>query len=116
MMDSFIPKVRCYDNEWENYDRYTIVFGQLPGVPGCTYVGCNANPTHPTYGVYQHGWNATQIDSPRSAHLGKRIHFHRLPAEVQKLIWQEWVDIWNLPAVQPDAWIDLSAKITEGLL
>ena len=61
-------------------------------------------PTHPL-GFYQHGWHPDAIDLDRwgyapkvgqKCHLGKRIEFQGLPEECQKLIAQEYRELWSI--------------------
>ena len=68
------PKyVRCYDNNGETADRYTVVFT----------------------GHYTHKTN-TQIDYPSYGHLGKKITFDQLPTDCQKCVMQTYVDLWDI--------------------
>ncbi len=92
------PKyIRCYDNEGKSADRYTIVFTRLNarGYKGCLYLGCNREPFHPQ-GIGMHGESPTSIDRPKYSHLGKRIKFDDLPAEVQKCVLLSYKDIWAI--------------------
>lgn len=101
-----VPRyVRCYDNQGESADRYTVVFtGRIPGytrgwVP---YLGMSASPFHPQ-GVGMHGEydkysnpGQTNIDTPKYSHLGKKITFKDLPADCQTLVLQDYKDYWGL--------------------
>lgn len=99
LLPAGIPRyVRCYDNGGKTADNYTLVFtGNYAGREGrCSYISCNGNPTHPTYGFWQHGESQRVIDQPTYAHLGKRIKFSELPEIVQQLFISEYKEIWSL--------------------
>lgn len=97
--------VRCYDNNGETADRYTVVFtGNYNniGKPKRTrkrstfvYLGMSENPFHPQ-GVGTHGDSDTPIDRPAYSHLGKKVAFESLSAEAQKCAIQTYLDIWKL--------------------
>jgi hypothetical protein len=65
------------------------------------YVGMSANPFHPQ-GFGQHGGHAYPIDAKdgwapaigRKCHLGTRIPFDKLPPDCQKLVRDDYKDIW----------------------
>lgn len=92
-----IPRyIRCYDNGGRSADRYTVVFtGRYKGRQGCDYLAMSAYPFHPQ-GVGQHGWNKNVIDRPSYGHLGWKIKFSDLPEDCQKLVLQDYRDIWKL--------------------
>lgn len=97
-MPGGVPKyVRCYDNQGETSDRYTVVFtGHFAGRGGrCHYVGMGGNPFHPQ-GFYQHGEHDQVIDRPAYSHLGKKIKFMDLPEDCQRAVIQDYREIWGL--------------------
>jgi hypothetical protein len=94
-----IPRyVRCYDNGGESFDRYTVVFtGRYRHKTrgSCLYVGASNHPFHPQ-GFGQHGESPTAIDYPRYSHLGRKVRFDALPADVQRFVAFTYVDLWDL--------------------
>ena len=89
--------VRCYDNQGETADRYTVVFtGRYTHKTGRQhwYIGMNAAPFHPQ-GIGQHGESDTQIDRPAYSHLGKKITFNELPADCQECVIQSYLYLWD---------------------
>jgi hypothetical protein len=98
--------IRCYDNGGETADRYTVVFtGRYRKKHGdqFIYVGMSARPYHPQ-GFGQHGSSEHQIDvnkwgfAPaigRKNNLGKRIPYSAMPADCQKLVMDDYADIWG---------------------
>ena len=103
------PKyIRVYDQE-EAIDRYTVVFtGRYTSKTGGEhwYVGMNARPFHPQ-GYGQHGGSRDIIDAPngkwppaigRKCHLGKRIEWEDLPPDCQKLVMQDYCNLWDIKA------------------
>ena len=90
--------VRCYDNGGETADRYTVVFtGRYRGKTGgeCLYIGASAAPFHPQ-GIGQHGSAPNMIDRPSYGHLGRRVAFAKLPADVQRMVLSTYRDLWDL--------------------
>lgn len=110
------PKwVRVYDNAGESADCFTVVFTgryRTPIPPDehkyygrwswYQYLGMSSEPFHPQ-GVGMHGENRNQIDvnkwgfAPamgRRCHLGKRIPFHQLPFDCQRLAWRDYSALW----------------------
>lgn len=91
------PKyVRCYDNEGETLDRYTVVFtGNYRRKTGgqFIYLGMSASPFQ---GIGQHGFSDTQIDRPIYRHLGKRIKFSDLPTDCQKAVLDDYKELWGI--------------------
>lgn len=86
--------VRCYDLGEDKNDRFTVVFSKGIYYEGSgwwfDYVGGNSLPTHPAYGIWQHGQSRyAPIDNPDGKHLGKRIPFRALPPDCQKLVLQD---------------------------
>lgn len=78
---------RIWDNGGSSCDRYTIAFkgARYPGYGMCyPYLAANAAPFHPQ-GFGQHGESKTFLTGK---HLGKRIAFESLPADVQKFVLQ----------------------------
>ena len=104
--DGMPSKVRCYTNDGETIDRYTIVFSGnyrgrlgrvlLPGNSGRVFwsLCCSSNPTHPL-GVGTLAEDRQQIDYPTYGHLGTKILFKELPTEVQSLVVCYYLDIWG---------------------
>jgi len=87
---------RIYDNGGKTYDRYTAVFiGNYKGRDGCDYLGMSEYPFHPQ-GFGQHGWSREIIDYPSYRHLGRKITFDKLPEQCQKLVIQDYKEIWNI--------------------
>ena len=74
-------KVRCYDNGGKTFDRYTVVFMDLPEYQPGTYaaVGMSEHPFDPQ-GFGQH------CSAMPGKHLGKRIKLEDLPVDCQKLV------------------------------
>jgi len=126
IMPNGIPRwVRIYDNGGTDVkngtcDRYTVVYtgnyneiGKPKHSPHTIsphlYVGMSSNPFHPQ-GICQHGEELHQsIDtlSPskqyvwppaigRKCHLGLRISFSKLPVDCQKLVLQDYKEIWDI--------------------
>lgn len=99
--------VRCYDNENESLDRYTVVFtGRYTHKTEKQhiYLSMDDSPFHPQ-GIGQHGESPYQIDAldgkwppaiGRKNHLGKRIKFEDLPADCRKCVLQDYKYLWDL--------------------
>ncbi len=100
-----VPRyVRCYDNEGETADRYTVVFtGNYTYKTGRQhwYLGMSGNPFHPL-GIGQHGESNTQIDYPSYSHLGKKIKFQDLPEKCQECVLQTYDHLWDLTVTNPN--------------
>jgi hypothetical protein len=100
LLPAGVPRyVRCYDNGGRSADRYTVVYtGRYRHKTGGVfwYVGANAYPFHPQ-GIGMHGESPTQIDRPTYGHLGKKVAFTALPADVRKLVMREYRALWDLP-------------------
>jgi len=95
--DGMPIKVRCYTNDGETIDRYTIVFsGNYRDRTDRQFwsLCCSGNPTHPQ-GVGSLGEDRQQIDYPTYGHLGSKIAFRELPTEVQSLVVCYYLDLWN---------------------
>lgn len=96
-----------------SFDRYTVVFtGRFLGRNGRThYVGMSCHPFHPQ-GFGQHGDSDEPFDAPKgwSASVGnkapwgnrdsRRITFQRLPPDCQKLVVQDYMEIWRIGKYQ----------------
>ena len=92
--------IRVYDNP-ECGDRFTVCYLQSVAAPNGVkwfpYRGASSDPFHPQgVGVYAESPNAP-IDFPsvrigRKNHLGRRIPFSDLPADVQKLVVADLTD------------------------
>jgi len=90
-------KIRIYDDGGKTLDRYTVVFtGNYKGRDRiCYYLGMSEYPFHPQ-GFGQHGWSREIIDYPSYKQLGKKIAFDKLPEQCQKLVIQDYKEIWNI--------------------
>ena len=83
--------LRCYDNGGKTYDRYTVlparwVRGRSRRVAGGLLweaIAASAQPFHPQ-GFGQH------VEAMAGAHLGKRVPFETLPADVQRFARQSF--------------------------
>lgn len=88
--------IRCYDNEGQSLDQFTVVFtGNYAGRDGCQYLMMSPEPTRP-WGVGLHGWDRQPIDRPSYGHLGKRIQFADLPALCQKAVRADYRALWGI--------------------
>ena len=109
-----VPRlVRCYDNGGETADRYTVLFtGVYRRRTGGNFISVcmSANPYHPQ-GVGMHAESPQHYDTMhptkgyqwppaigRKCHLGVRIKFEDLPENCQRLVMDDYRDIWNLNA------------------
>lgn len=85
--------LRCYDNGGKTCDRYTViparwVRGWSRRVPGGLLweaIGASAEPFHP----HGFGQNTEAMAGP---HLGKRVPFETLPADVQRFAIQSFTE------------------------
>ena len=104
LMPDGIPRyIRCYDNGGETFDRYTVVYTgrYLHKTNGSSwYVGMSNNPFSPQ-GFGQHGEtnNRQPVDKPSYKHLGKKIKFVDLPEDCQRLVIDDYTDLWNIEDV-----------------
>jgi len=97
-----VPKwIRCYDNEGQTADRYTVVFTKKPlyvesnGARGFSYLGMSGYPFHPQ-GIGMHGESPNRpCDRPTYGHLGKKILFENLPEDCKKLTISDYLYLWN---------------------
>lgn len=104
--------LRVYDNGGETADRYTVLFTGHAGVlrvsgrpSGYWFVSMSQNPQHPQ-GFGQHGFSqhfpldAQQNRRPprvgRKNHLGTRITFGDLPEACQRLVFDNYIEIWRI--------------------
>ena len=76
--------IRCYDNGVASWDRYTVVYMDVPKTQRGTFwsVGMSSSPFH-AQGFGQH------CTAMPGRHLGRRIRFADLPADCQKLVTQD---------------------------
>lgn len=76
--------IRCYDNGGKTFDRYTVVYMDLPERAAGMFqaVGMSEHPFHPQ-GFGQHTTAAP------GRHLGKRVALDQLPEDCQKLVRQD---------------------------
>lgn len=97
LMPNGIPRyIRCYDNQGETLDRYTVVFtGNYRRNTGgqFVYLGMSENPFQ---GIGQHGYSNTQVDRPTYGHLGKKIQFSDLPKDCRLAVIQDYKDYWGI--------------------
>jgi len=103
-------KVRIYDNGGETTDRYTVVFagnynniGKKRGerIELWHFVlGMSDAPTHPC-GFCQHSSYRQMIDRPTYRHLGHKIKFEDLPEICQKVVIEDYCELWELPSRLP---------------
>ena len=87
-----VPKyIACYEHKtYPHSDKWTLIFTRI--MDGyCHYISCNHIPTSPNMGIWMHGESKTKL-----FHLGTRIKFSDLPAEVQTLAITEYKEIWRL--------------------
>ena len=104
-----VPRwIRCYDSG--SGDRYTVLFTglKLDSKGHGTvhpYVGMNAHPFHPSYGVgIRDESYRVPIDYPTYGHLGKKIVFADLPKDCQALVLGDYCDYWHLDTTTHPAW------------
>ena len=94
-----IPKwIRCYDNGGKTADRYTVIYTHAHsfGMQGRTVgVGMSADPYHPQ-GFGQHFDFSCGVDRPKCKHLGRKIKFQDLPGDCQKLVLNDYKEMWNI--------------------
>ena len=124
--------VRVYDAGPDgSADRYTVVFTGRYNLLGrhrgerkdveYWYIGMSADPFHPQ-GFCHLDSSSQTIDVDEIHHrwppsygktgkLGKRIHWHELPAECQKAALHAYKELWDLyPAEAKDGKIKLPAR------
>lgn len=90
--------IRCYDNNGETIDRYTVVYtGRYTHKTNGEFwdVGMSSQPYN-FYGFGQHGFSDYPIDRSSYSHLGKKIKFDDLPEDCQKLVLTDYVYLWDL--------------------
>jgi hypothetical protein len=92
--------LRCYTNEGtddETLDCITVVFTKKrvgstkQRLGDFMYIATSSTGA----GFYQHDFSETLIDRPNGKHLGKKIGFTDLTADLQSLIMQEYLDFWG---------------------
>jgi hypothetical protein len=89
--------IRCYDNEGNTVDRYTVVFtGRYTHKTNKQhwYLGMSYNPFSPM-GVCVHGENNNQIDVPSYKHLGKKIQFSDMSKDAQECTIKLYLYLWD---------------------
>ena len=111
------PKhVRVYDNggpdvEGGSGDRYTVIYsGRYFKGEGALhafqFVGMNASPFHPQFGVCSHGDSRLPLDAPEGwapqigrkvEGLGRRIPFESLPDDCKRVVMQDYCELWGVP-------------------
>lgn len=114
LMPRGVPRyVRCYETEEIHKcgERYTVCFtGHGSRDHGFGFRGMSADPFHPQgIGMWGEGGNQP-VDTMgekknhwywppaigRKCHVGKRIKFTDLPADCQRLVIQDYKEIWKL--------------------
>lgn len=77
-------KIRCYGNNGQTLDCYTVVYmGEPESKPGTFACACmNSAPFHPQ-GI---GMHAAALPG---RHLGRRIRFEDLPEDCRRLVRQD---------------------------
>lgn len=113
LLPNGVPRwIRVYDNGGESADRYTVAYTRRSNKIDpkgydrtYDYRGMSAHPCDPQ-GVGM--WGETRhypVDSPRGTwppaigrkcHLGTRIPFEALPPDCQKLVLQDYRELWGL--------------------
>ena len=105
LMPNGTPRyIHVYDNNGKTIDRYTIVYTRT-GKTGSNRakplngwhqnVCMSISPFHPQ-GVCMHGESKIQIDYPSYSHLGKKIKFENLPEDCQKVVLNDYKEIWKI--------------------
>lgn len=92
-MPSGTPRyILAYDSP-DYIDRYTVIYTKKSvGWGRFTLVSMSGAPFHPQ-GFCQH----SEIESQRiGKHLGKRIKFADLPEDCQRVVIDEYKEIWGL--------------------
>ena len=95
--NGMLSKVRCYTNDGETIDRYTIVFsGNYRARTGGVFwsLGASTYPQHPQ-GVGSFSETQRVIDYPAYSHLGTKIAFNELPTNVQWYVLSYYTDLWG---------------------
>ena len=99
LMPEGAPKlVRCYDNGGETFDRFTVSYTRANnfGLTGRTVgVGMSEYPYSPQ-GFGQHFDYDSPIDRPSYGHLGRKIQFSALPPDCQRVVMDDYKDLWKL--------------------
>jgi len=102
-----IPRwVRCYDSGGSTADRYTVVFtGRYKKNRGeCIFLGMSEKPFHPQ-GFCQHGFSPQMLDTVKGGWppsigkkccLGTRIPFTELPEDCQKVVINDYKELWDI--------------------
>lgn len=72
------PKIIIYDNTGKTFDRYAVIIGD-------DVYGMSHNPLSPQ-GFNQYAGTVSGGDVVVGSHLGKRVHFERLPKDVRTAI------------------------------
>jgi hypothetical protein len=74
-------QIACYDNGGKTFDRFTVVYLDYPERAVNTFQarGMSEHPFHPQ-GFGQ------MTSAMIGRHLGKRIQYHTLPVDCQKLV------------------------------
>jgi hypothetical protein len=99
--------IRCYDNGGVmapngSYDQYTISFTKKSEKRHFFYIAASKDPYDPRgFGMHMSNPNFP-IDRPGgkkiTKQLGKKIQFKDLPADVQKMVKDDYMDLWDLKA------------------
>jgi len=115
LMPNGIPRwIRVWDSGSKKNNRYTVVYTGRYRQRGLSRHSCTkewplSRYVRMTSGIYQHGVSRTIIDCPsgfaekmgrKCRHkpaLGRRIRFQDLPDDCQKVVLNDYCDIWNIP-------------------
>lgn len=97
-----VPRyIRIYEND-KTADCYTVVYtghyrkGKGHDRDWFQYVCMNAAPFHPC-GICQHGETEFEpVDRPTYAHLGRKIKWTDLPVDCQKVVLDDYCDLWGI--------------------
>lgn len=94
LMPGGVPRyIRVWDNGGRSYDQYTVVFTKKSLAPGIfMYIGMSDNPCSPM-GFGQHG---ELHQKHQGKHLGKRIKFSDLPVDCQRVVIDDYKDLWDI--------------------
>jgi hypothetical protein len=98
--DGYPRWIRCYDNNGETADRYSVVFTRANyfGLQGRSPIlFMSENPWHPQ-GVCMHEIR-NYGDIPVKA-MGKKIKYTELPYNCQMEVLKDYLDYWGIKATE----------------
>lgn len=91
-VDRYGTVLRLYDNGGKTCDRYTVIPPRWAAAyrAGAWWqaIAANAEPFHPQ-GFGQH------VTAIPGAHVGRRVHWRELPADVQKFAQQSFPEFFT---------------------